>query len=227
MSTMTRTTNPNGTYRYELDGKVIYQASKVLYTHVTHYVIGDATPILFHKTERAAGNARGYAGWVKTSVAAIVDGDAAPAVVPAAPRVIDQWETYEGETYAYDIDGNRVIEIGARTRPSKWNTGTNVRGWSVTRSTGTLTGQADGLRAAKRAALAALAQLDARPAPEPRTPPRVGARVLVNDNYTGSVGKGRTGKVDAVERGDDGNQYVTVDFGSGFTWIYMVHELTY
>lgn len=75
MTTVTRTTNPNGTYRYELDGTVIYEASKVLYTHASHYVIGDSTPVLFHKTEAAAGKARGYAGWTKMSVAAIVDGD--------------------------------------------------------------------------------------------------------------------------------------------------------
>lgn len=85
MSTVTRTTNPNGTYRYELDGKVIYKASKVLYTHTTHYTVAGSTPVLFHKTEAAARKATGYNGWTKTSTDAIVDGDATPVDEPQAP----------------------------------------------------------------------------------------------------------------------------------------------
>lgn len=84
MSTVTRTTNPNGTYRYELDGEVIYKASKVLYTHVSHYTVAGATPVLFHKTQAAASKARGYNEWTKTGTDAIVDGDAAATVAQHA-----------------------------------------------------------------------------------------------------------------------------------------------
>lgn len=72
---VTRTTNPNGTYRYEIDGGLQYEASKVLYAYVTTYAVGDSTPVLFHKTEAAANKARGYAGWVKTGVVEITDAD--------------------------------------------------------------------------------------------------------------------------------------------------------
>lgn len=283
MSTVTRTTNPNGTYRYEMDGEVIYKASKVLYTHVSHYTVAGATPTLFHKTQAAAGKARGYNGWTKTSTDAIVDGDAAPATpqgpqcaacgdatctatdahhtvtefaarpahIPAdqwdvmsaderdamtawetkmgrtapaqpAPRVIDQWETHDGETYAYDVEGNRVIEISARTRATRWGAGSNVRSWAVIRNGVAASGRADGLRAAKRDALAALAGIDAK-RPERQRTPRIGTRVVPIDGPTQF--RGRSGRVEARGTGDDGVMYYTVDFGNGVNWPFTANQL--
>lgn len=87
---ITRTTNSNGTYRYEIDGKVHMKASKVFYTHASSYRVGDkgdSSPVMFHKTAAAAAKSTGYThlGWVKTGVYEIVDGDAAPAVQEEAP----------------------------------------------------------------------------------------------------------------------------------------------
>jgi hypothetical protein len=83
-----RTTNPNGTYRYEIDGKVQTKASKVLYTHATSYSVGDDTnnPVMMHKSEAAAGRAKGYPrlGWVKLGVHVIEDGDATATVAQHA-----------------------------------------------------------------------------------------------------------------------------------------------
>lgn len=79
---ITRTTNSNGTYRYEIDGELQMKASKVFYTHASSYDVGSsqASPVSFHKTADAAAKATGYThlGWVKTGVYEIVDGDAAP-----------------------------------------------------------------------------------------------------------------------------------------------------
>lgn len=74
MKLVTRTTNPNGTYRYEVDGEVLYEASKVLYTHASEYAVGDLNhPVLFHRTEAAAAKAKGYpsSGWVKVGTSEI------------------------------------------------------------------------------------------------------------------------------------------------------------
>lgn len=223
MRTITRATNLNGTYRYEIDGKVIYEASKVLYTHTSTYTVGDSTPVLFHKTENAANKARGYAGWVKTGVLVIVDGDAPPET--PAPAV-ELWENFQGETFGYDAEGDRVIEISARVRPNAWNghTDSNVRSWAVIRDGVAASGTADGLRAAKKAATAALAQLGAQPAAEPRQAPRRGTTVRVNATYRGAAFKGREGTVQGVKRGDDGKDYVRVGFGSA-AWIYLATEL--
>lgn len=79
---VTRTTNQNGTHRYEIDGAVQYKASKVLYTHVSTYTNGAVT---FHKTQAAADRTKGYKHWTKSGVVAITDGDAA-APVPATPE---------------------------------------------------------------------------------------------------------------------------------------------
>ena len=84
-----RYTNANGTYRYEVDGKVHYKASKILYTHVSTF--SNVRSIQFHKTEAAAVKNKGYAhlGWMKAGVVVITDGDAmtAPAVAaPVTPR---------------------------------------------------------------------------------------------------------------------------------------------
>lgn len=77
---VTRTTNPNGTYRYVIDGEVHYKASKVRYDRVSTYTNG---AVLFHKTPAAAGRATGYKGWTKAAIVAIVDGDVpAPAAEP-------------------------------------------------------------------------------------------------------------------------------------------------
>lgn len=303
-----RTTNPNGTYRYELDGEVMYKASKVLYTHASSYTVGDAdtsSPVLFHKTEAAALRARGYQGWVKTGMQAIEDGDATatvaqhaltiatlaavlmeqgrlrvskglssgaitttldiargneatraagialahghdsdireafktsvpPAMAPVvdepapAPRV-DLWETHEGVTHAYDTDGHRVIEISERVRDTRWTVATNVRHWTVlgdgiTRHGVLASGTADGLRAAKRAALAAWADIMATPAPEPRKAPRNRAKVVPNQGAPTHL-VGRQGRVLGKHTGDDGKLYVDVDFGEGGEWPFLVHEL--
>jgi hypothetical protein len=304
-----RTTNPNGTYRYELDGEVMYKASKVLYTHATSYTVGDEnpnSPVLFHKTEAAALRARGYQGWVKTGTQAIEDGDAtatvaqhaltiatlaavlmeqgrlrlskglssgaitttldiargneatraagialahghdsdireafktsvppamAPVVDEPAPATVDLWETHQGETHGYDNAGNRVIEISERTRPNAWNghTSSNRRTWAVlgdgaTRHGVLASGTADGLRAAKRAALAAWADIMATPAPLALKVPRVRAKVVANAGP--SHLRGRQGRVESKGRGDDGKLYVTVEFEPGVTWPFLVSELT-
>ena len=78
---VTRTTNPNGTHRYEIDGEMQYKASRVLYTHVSTYTNG---AVLFHKTEAAARKATGYKGWTKAGYQAIEDGDAAATVAQHA-----------------------------------------------------------------------------------------------------------------------------------------------
>lgn len=231
-----RTTNPNGTYRYEIDGDVIYKASKVLYTHVSSYSVGTGNnPILFHKTESAANKATGYRnnGWVKTGMQVIEDGDTAPLApvvdAPApAPRV-DLWETHEGVTHAYDADGNRVIEISERVRDTRWTVATNVRHWTVlgdgiTRHGVLASGTADGLRAAKKAALAAWADIMATPAPAPRKAPRNRAKVVPNQGAPTHL-VGRQGRVLGKHTGDDGKLYVDVDFGDGGEWPFLVHEL--
>lgn len=292
MRTITRTTNPNGTYRYEIDGDVIYKASKVLYTHTSTYSVGTGNdPVLFHKTQNAANKATGYRnnGWVKTGVQAIEDGDAAatadaddtasdtprlrgtkveylhaatgqwrPATVTGyrayqdtyvlatdhgsdaavaadvrtlAPATVDLWETHQGETHGYDHAGNRVIEISERTRPNAWNghASSNTRTWAVlgdgaTRHGVIASGTADGLRAAKRAALAAWAEVMATPAPEAAKVPRVRAKVVANAGP--SHLRGRQGRVESKGRGDDGELYVTVEFEPGVTWPFLVSELT-
>lgn len=264
MRTITRTTNANGTYRYQIDGEVIYKASKVLYTHASSYTVGDAdpsSPVLFHKTEAAAGRARGYQGWVKTGTHAIEDGDmqaaraeaveigreitrtvtaehpaieaamqrkASKAAATPAPRV-DLWETHEGVTHAYDTDGNRVIEISERVRDTRWTVATNVRHWTVlgdgiTRHGVLASGTADGLRAAKKAALAAWADIMATPAPAPRKAPRNRAKVVPNQGAPTHL-VGRQGRVLGKHTGDDGKLYVDVDFGDGGEWPFLVHEL--
>lgn len=68
------------------------------------------------------------------------------------------WETYEGESHAYLEDG-REISITARTRHSRWgDSDSNAREWFLTDENNQLLakGKADGLRAAKAAATAAL-----------------------------------------------------------------------
>ena len=73
------------------------------------------------------------------------------------------WETYEGETQAYLEDG-REITISARTRYSRWGTSdSNTREWYVRDADNNTIAQgtADGLRAAKTAAAAALTTQEA------------------------------------------------------------------
>jgi hypothetical protein len=73
-------------------------------------------------------------------------------------RGIGEWETFEGVTYGYDFEFNRVVEISAQVRDTSWTVASNVRGWYVTdpNNSRIASGEADGLREAKRAALAAL-----------------------------------------------------------------------
>lgn len=68
------------------------------------------------------------------------------------------WETYEGETHGY-LDDGREITITARTHYSRWgDRDSNIREWFVHDEDNQLIakGKADGLRAAKAAALVAL-----------------------------------------------------------------------
>src|SRR5690606_14921989 len=64
------------------------------------------------------------------------------------------WEKFEGETFGYNATGRVIVEI---TKPTTW-AGQRVVGWAAKNADGTSVarGQADGLRAAKKAALAAL-----------------------------------------------------------------------
>lgn len=77
-----------------------------------------------------------------------------------------QWETYEGESRAY-LEDDREIVITARTRYSRWgDVDSNVREWFITDPDNNriASGKADGLRAAKAAAVSALAGLEAEDA---------------------------------------------------------------
>lgn len=61
----------DGRYRYTVDGEVLMNHSRVLYTHASTYSVAGSEPVRFHKTEAAAAKATGEAGWTKTSVVAI------------------------------------------------------------------------------------------------------------------------------------------------------------
>jgi len=68
------------------------------------------------------------------------------------------WETFEGETQGFLEDG-REITITARTRYSRWGDhDSNTREWFVHNDNNQLLakGRAEGLRAAKSAALAVI-----------------------------------------------------------------------
>lgn len=75
------------------------------------------------------------------------------------------WETCDGMTHAYTASGAEVIEITERV-PARagWRVASNIRTWAVSDEDNNIlaVGQADGLRAAKRAALEALDHLDTR-----------------------------------------------------------------
>lgn len=80
MTTVTRTTNPNGTYAYDVDGEPFMTASRVLYTHACLWRSYDAItgtvshPVTMHKTQAAANRATGSgAGWVKTRAVVITE----------------------------------------------------------------------------------------------------------------------------------------------------------
>jgi hypothetical protein len=69
-----------------------------------------------------------------------------------------EWETYEGETQAYLEDG-REITISAPTRYSRWGgQDDNTRTWTIVDDNNQIIarGTAKDLRAAKKAAIAAL-----------------------------------------------------------------------
>lgn len=144
-----------------------------------------------------------------------------PAKRTEAP--VTEWETFDGETIGYNDAGARIVEITARTRASRWASASNVRGWAAMDADHNIvaSGEVDGLRAARAAALAAL-HVD-RPAVTP-TAPRKGTRVQVNDTYPSQTFVGQRGKVESSARGDDGQLYVTVDLGTR-TWPFLVSEL--
>lgn len=244
---VTRTTNPNGTYRYEIDGELQYKASKVLYTHVSTYTNG---AVLFHKTEAAARKTTGYKYWTKAGYQAIVDGDAAPAT-PQGPQCAACGDATCTATDAH----HTVTEFAARPAhipADQW----------------------DAMSADERDAMVEwetkmgrTTQLDAAPVDAPQAPscgncaahpgwahgdttrrveprdvcgvclgsgtpvppakrraPRNGTRVRVNTEYPGQAYKGMTGKVHSKVTGDDGVRYVMVDF-QGRTWPFQIHEL--
>lgn len=205
MSTITRTTNRNGTYRYELDGEVIYKASKVLYTHVSHYTVAGSTPVLFHKTQAAAGKARGYAGWVKTSVSAIVDGDATCTADDAHRTVTD---FAEAET--------RRFQALADERAAAQLASVKVAASALAVDVALAHGHDADIRAAFKTSVP--------PAVRAPRAPRVRAKVIANAGP--SHLRGRQGRVQSKGRGDDGELYVTVDFGNDVTWPFLVSELT-
>jgi len=201
MRTITRTTNPNGTYRYEIDGDVIYKASKVLYTHASSYTVGEtSSPVLFHKTEAAASRARGYQGWVKTGMQAIEDGDAAATA-----------------------DADDAASDGPRLRGTKVEYRHAATGqWRPATVTGYRAHQDTYILATDHGSDAAVAG-DVR-TPKPLKVPRVRAKVVANAGP--SHLRGRQGRVESKGRGDDGELYVTVEFDPGVTWPFLVSELT-
>lgn len=71
---------------------------------------------------------------------------------------VTEWETFEGETYGYGESAVRVIEISAQVRETAWTRASNVRSWAAFNENNDIisSGRADGLRAAKKAAIAAL-----------------------------------------------------------------------
>jgi hypothetical protein len=224
MSTVTRTTNPNGTYRYELDGKVIYKASRVLYTHATHYTVAGSTPVLFHKTEAAARKATGYAGWTKTSTDAIVDGDAAPGIDaeisaigqavaetltadhPAIEAAMQRKSARAAQLDAAPADAPQAPACGHCAAHPGWAHGDTTRRVEPRDVCGVCLGSGTPVP------------------PERRRAPRNGVRVRVNTEYPGQAYKGMTGKVHSKVTGDDGVRYVMVDF-QGRTWPFQIHEL--
>lgn len=145
-----------------------------------------------------------------------------PATPAQAPVTL--WETFEGETFGYSDSGARIIEITARTRATAWSNASNIRGWvALDENHHTIArGTADGLRAARAAALAALKAHNAD-GDAPRAP-RKGTKVQVNATYPSSTFRGRRGKVESSARGDDGQLYVTVDLGTQ-SWPFLVTEL--
>lgn len=140
---VTRTTNPNGTYRYEIDGELQMKASKVFYSHVSTYTNG---AVLFHKTETAARKTTGYKHWTKAGYQAIVDADP----MPTADELI--WHEIDGQSRAYAPAGGCVIEMTVD--------GNNDWCWAVIRRGPIASGRGIADREdARRDALAALAAI--------------------------------------------------------------------
>lgn len=78
--------------------------------------------------------------------------------VPAAVAQKVTWELYEGESHAYLEDG-REITISAKQTYNRWGgTDSNTREWVIVDDENKVIarGKAEGLRAAKAAAVAAL-----------------------------------------------------------------------
>lgn len=221
-----RTTNPNGTYRYEIDGELHTKASKVLYTHATSYSVGDhGSPVLFHKSEAAAGKARGYAGWVKLAVHVIEDGDMQAARAEAAEIGREISRTVTAEHPAIEAAMQRKASKAAAPAPQRVRRNVDGAmgtfrestedGWIVDMDHGTdVLGKPGAFTLVKTPAAPALTKA-----------PRNRAKVRVNDTYPTSTWRGRQGRVQGKRRGDDGNLYVTVDFGNDATWPFLVSEL--
>lgn len=216
---ITRTTNPNGTYRYEIDGEVQMKASKVLYTHASAYSIGSSDPVLFHRTEAAANKARGYREWVKIGVLIIEDGDAAEIAAigkavaetltadhPAIEAAMQRKSERAAQLDAAPADGPQAPRCGHCAAHPGWAHGDTTRRREPRDVCGICLGTGVPQPPAKRRA------------------PRNGTRVRVNTEYPGQAYKGMTGKVHSKRTGDDGVRYVMVDF-RGITWPFQIHEL--
>lgn len=123
---------------------------------------------------------------------------------------ITEWDTFEGVTRGYTADGDEVIEISERVTPSAWNghQSSNVRGWAVWDSERNLiTGEADGLRAAKKAAVAALrAATSEKEAPAPFKQDTNGRPIAAGDTVVWETEDGRShhaGHVSERQDNDD------------------------
>jgi hypothetical protein len=221
---ITRTTNANGTYRYEIDGQVAYKASKVLYTHASTYSVNDHAagmtyPALFHKTENAANKATGYRnnGWIKTGVQTIEDGDAAATVAHHALAIAN--------LAAVLMEQGR-LRVSTRLSSGAITTTLDIaRGNEATRAAGIALahGHDRDIRAAFKTSVPPAIALVTDEAPA-RRPLRKGTKVQVNALYPTKKYVGARGKVQSTNRGDDGKTYVTVDFGT-HTWPFLVTEL--
>jgi hypothetical protein len=160
---VTRTTNPNGTHRYEIDGEMQYKASRVLYTHVSTYTNG---AVLFHKTEAAARKATGYTGWTKAGYQAIEDGDAAATVAQHALTIAN--------LAAVLMEQGR-LRVSTRLSTAAITTTLDIaRGREATRAAGIVLAHGhdrDIREAFKTSVPPAMAPIDEAPAAQPVTAP--------------------------------------------------------
>lgn len=236
---VTRTTNDNGTYRYEIDGELHTKASKVLYTHVSVWTVGGVGRefVTFHKTAATAAKAPGSPrnGWVKTGVIEIavkapegyvttpphIDGDPAPKAAtetPAAEVLAPAEDITAGDTVTVEHTRGQATP----TPVTETVAGTVYRDDEGTLRVENVNLTRDARGYFPRGVVLISHTRKAPQAPAPKAP-RKGTKVRTVASYEG-IYAGRIGKVDGTNRGDDGNLYVDVDFG-GFTWPFLAGEL--